>query len=74
MTAENQKVTFKFVDGGTVHSLPWTELLTMDETLFESLDDLTEGVSVMAPWYDDDTLTINHARAVVVTGEHAHIA
>ena len=45
----------------------------MDETLFESLDDLTEGVSVMAPWYDDDTLTINHARAVVVTGEHAHI-
>ena len=35
-----------------VHSLLWTELLTMDETLFEYLDDLPEGVSVMAPWYD----------------------
>ena len=69
MTAENQKITFKFVDGGTVHSLPWTELLTMDETLFESLDDLAEGVSVMAPWYDDDTLTINHAPAVIIQGE-----
>ena len=65
-TAENKKVTFKFVEGGTVHSLPWTELLTMDETPFESVDDLTEGVNVMAPWYDDNSVTIQHAQAIVV--------
>jgi hypothetical protein len=46
-------VTFKFIEGGSVHSLPWTELLTMDETLFESIDDVTEGLNVM-----DDSITI----------------
>ena len=54
------------MEGGTVHSLPWTELLAMDETPFDSLDDLTEGLCVMAPWYDDNSLTINHAKAVVI--------
>ena len=62
-TAENKKVTFKFVEGGTVHSLPWTELLTMDETPFESVDDLTEGVNA---WYDDNSVTIQHAQANIV--------
>ena len=38
----------------------------MDETPFDSLDDLTEGLCVMAPWYDDNSLTINHAKAVVI--------
>lgn len=66
MTAENKKVSFKFIEGGTVHSLPWTELLTMEEIPFESLDDLTEGVNVMAPWYDDSSLTIQHAQAVII--------
>ena len=65
-TAENKKVTFKFVEGGSVHSLPWTELLTMDETPFVSIDDVTEGMNVMAPWYDDDSITIQHAQAVIV--------
>ena len=65
-TAENTKVAFKFVEGGSVHSLLWTELLTMDETPFESVDDLTEGVNVMAPWYDDNSLTIQHAQAIVI--------
>ena len=50
-------MTFKFVEGGSVHSLPWTELLTMDETPFVSIDDVTEGMNVMAPWYDDDSIT-----------------
>ncbi len=38
----------------------------MDETPFESLDDVTEGLNVMAPWYDDNSITIQHAQAVVV--------
>lgn len=65
-TAENKKVSFKFVEGGTCHSLPWTELLTMDEIPFESPENLTEGVNVMAPWYDDNSLTIQHAQAIVI--------
>ena len=65
-TAENKKVSFRFVEGGTVHSLPWTELLTINETPVESLDDLTEGVNVMAPWYDDNSITIQHAQAVII--------
>ena len=47
------KVLFKFIEGGIVHSLPWIELLTMDETTFECVDELAEDVNVMAPWYDN---------------------
>ena len=36
------------------------------------LDDLTEGLCVMAPWYDDNSLMINHAKAVVIVkGKHS---
>ena len=38
----------------------------MDETPFVSIDDVTEGMNVMAPWYDDDSITIQHAQAVIV--------
>ena len=63
---------FKFIEDGSVHSLPWTELLTMDETPFESIDDVTEGLNVMAPWYDDDSIGIQHAQAVILgQGEYA---
>ena len=60
-------MTFKLVEGGSVLSLPWTELPTMDETPFVSTDDddVTEGMNVMAPWYDD-SITIQHAQAVIV--------
>ena len=57
------KISFKFIEGGT---LAWTELLTMDETPFESVDELAECVNVMAPWYHDNSAKIQHAQAVVI--------
>ena len=64
--AENKKITFKFIEGGSIHSLPWTELLTAEESLFETYDDITEGLTVLAPWFDDVSTTIRHAEAVVI--------
>jgi hypothetical protein len=60
-TAEDKKVSIKFVEGGTVHSLPWSELLTLDEVPFESLEVVVECV------WDESTLSIKHAEAIVVS-------
>lgn len=59
-------MAIKFVEGGTVHSLPWSELLTLDEVPFESLEAVDECGNVLAPWWDESTLTVKHAEAVIV--------
>ena len=46
--------------------MPWTELLTCEESLFETDDDITEGLVVLAPWFND---IIRHAEAVVITNK-----
>lgn len=35
--------------------------------LFESLDELADGMHVLAPWYTTDPGSIQHAEAIVVT-------
>ena len=64
--AENKKISFKFVDGGTVHSIPWSELLDEQEFPFESFDDITEGLKIFAPWIDDHSTAIRYAEAIVI--------
>ena len=59
-------MSIKFVEDGTVHSLPWSELLTLEEAPFESLEAVVECVNILAPWWDESTCTIKHAEAVVV--------
>ena len=50
-----------------MHSLPWGELLSLDEEIFGNYEDIKVGVKVLAPWYcDDDIVTIRHAEAVIV--------
>ena len=49
-----------------MHSLPWSELLTLEEAPFESLEAAVECVNILAPWWDESTCTIKHAEAVVV--------
>ena len=67
---ENAVVTFHFVDGGTEHSLQWTELLTTDETPFESYEQLSIGMHVLAPWYSGkDSANIQYAEAEIVEKE-----
>ena len=56
-TAENKKVTIRFIEGGTVHSLPWSELLTIEETPFESVEAVMECVNVLAPWWYELRIT-----------------
>ena len=65
-TAEDKKVAIKFIEGGTVHLLPLSELLTLDEVPFESLEAVEECGDVLAPWWDKTTLTVKHAKAVIV--------
>ena len=48
-----------------MHSLPWSELLTLDEVLFESLEAVDESVNVLAPWWNESTLTVKPAEAVI---------
>ena len=60
-------MAIKFLEGGTVHSLPWSELLTLDEVPFESLEAVLESAKILAPWWDESTFTIKHAEAVVVS-------
>ena len=53
---------------GKVHSVPWTELLTVEELPFPNCADIAIGTKVLAPWYCDAELTVRHAEAVVVEG------
>ena len=63
-------VAFRFVDGGTEHSLQWTELLTIDETPFESYEQLSMGMHILAPWYSGkDSAKIQYAEAEIVEKE-----
>ena len=73
---EDKKVFFKFVEGekGKVHSLPWTELLTLEELPFPDSADVSVGTKVLAPWYCDTELTVRHAEAVVVEGRGKGVA
>ena len=41
--------------------------MTSEESLFETYDDITEELAVLAPWFDDASSTIRHAEAVVIT-------
>ena len=50
---------------GKVHSVPWTELLTLEELPFPDSDGISVGTKVLAPWYCDTELTVRHAEAVV---------
>ena len=64
---EEAVVAFRFVDGGTEHSLPWTELLTKDETPFESYEQLSMGLCLLAPWYSGkDSANIQFAEAEII--------
>ena len=64
---ESEKsVEFTFVGEKEVHSLPWCELLTVeDEAPFVHFDEVAVGEEVMAPWTDGDDV-LQYARAIVV--------
>ena len=66
LIVENTEITFAFKDDNTrLHSLLWTELLTLDKVRFESVEDLVEGTPVLSPWYNADPTDIQFADGVV---------
>lgn len=72
---EDKKIFFKFEgDKGKVHSVPWTELLTLEELPFPDGAGISVGTKVLAPWYCDTELTVRHAEAVVVEGRGKGVA
>ena len=53
-----------FIEGKRkTYTLQWTELLRDDESLFTSLEELTPGTNVLAPWVDA-VGTITHSPAL----------
>ena len=68
-TAEEEEVSFKFVGYDRVHTLPWSELLDLDETPFEAIQEIAVDQPVLAPWYDDSSTSIQHADAIIVSSE-----
>lgn len=57
---EDEEVSFRFNEGGECHKLPWTELLSVGtEVPFQTFDEISIGMKVMAPWFDDDN-SIKH--------------
>lgn len=68
LLAEEVEVSFRFTEGSDkIHSLPWSELLTVDEIPFEALADITEGMKVLAPWIDEHSFNVKHAEAIIVS-------
>ena len=66
-------VAFRFVDGGTEHSLQWTELL-IDETPFESYEQLSMVMHIPAPWYSGKaSANIQHVEAEIVEKEDTQL-
>ena len=52
LPVEDELVSIRFTEGNKLHSLPWVELLDVNnETPLESLDELTNGMRVLAAWY-----------------------
>lgn len=62
---ESKKTKFIFKVGSRIYSLEWTDLLTLEEVLFESSEDLTEGTRILAPWFNGNPSDIQYAEAVV---------
>ena len=61
------EVSFRFEEGGECHKLPWTELLSVGtEVPFQTFDEISIGMKVMAPWLDDDN-SIKHGEATVLS-------
>ena len=66
---EEEEVSFKFVGYDRVHTLPWSELLDLDETPFGAYQEIAMDQTVLAPWFDDNSTSIQHAEAVIVSSE-----
>ena len=64
---EGKTVRVQFIEGSgkKTYAIQWTELLNMDETLFQSLEELVPGTEVLAPYYQSDG-KINFFCATVV--------
>ena len=63
-------VVFVGESGEQVYSLDWTELLTVaGDSPFQSVDDLSPGTKVMAPWCDKTNHSVvQYSEATVVEG------
>ena len=63
-------VVFVGESGEQVYSLDWTELLTVaGDSHFQSVDDLSLGTKVMAPWCDKTNHSVvQYSEATVVEG------
>ena len=68
-TAEN-KVFFRFTEGdqGKVHSVPLSELLTVEELPLSDSADIV-GMKVLAPWYSDTELTSMLRLSLLMAGK-----
>ena len=64
--SEDRLVKFKFEDETHTRSLPWNVLLTTDESVFLSYEDVEVGSQVLAPWTDGSTKKVQYAKAVIV--------
>lgn len=51
--------------GDKTYSVQWTELLTPAELPFSSVEELTPGTAVLAPYTDDAPGNIEHSPAVI---------
>ena len=65
VAVENKKFSFVFKNEKRIHSVVWTEFLTLDEVPFENYEDLSDGTAVLAPYTVDGT-TVQYHEAVIV--------
>ena len=63
---EDKTVTIRFDGDRKTYSLAWTELLRYDGIPFSSLDELTDGVKLQAPYTDGESSAVSFWPAVVV--------
>ena len=52
-----------------MHTLPWSELLDLDGAPFGAYQEIAVDQTVLAPWFDDNSTSIQHAEAVIVSSE-----
>ena len=65
-TVEEKTVTIRFDGDKKTYSLVWTELLREDGMPFSSLDELTDGVTLQAPYTDGESSAVSFWPAVIV--------
>lgn len=69
---EEKTVKVRFTgDKKKTYSIQWTELLTPTELPFNSVEELTPGTAVLAPYTDDDPGNIHYSPAVIA-GKFSH--